>query len=204
MNGLKSKAVGAFFSQEEDWWLLVFEIPTKIKKQSPSWCYRTLVCSTYWKKNTQYKLEGAQGKQFRQTWFFLNWSHVIDIQKSVPDLRTQTRVFWHHNSQWWWEDKVNLPDLSWSTIWAQTVPQLSCARFPGKSESQDMEPFLNESDSILIKLISASSAKSRQVPAGAICTCPHQHLQKGESTGFSSHNCYVWSSEAPYTFCLTA
>lgn len=101
-----------------------------------------MVSPTYWKKNTQSKFEGAQGKQSTQTWHFLNWSQVTDAQKFVLDLRTQSRVFWHHNSQWWWEDKVNLTDLSWSTIWGQTVPQLSSALFPGKTESQCMEPFL--------------------------------------------------------------
>lgn len=142
-----------------------------------------MVSPTYWKKNTQSKLEGAQGKQSKQTWHLLNWSQVTDAQKFVLDLRTQSRVFWHHNSQWWWEDKVNLTDLSWSTIWGQTVPQLSSALFPGRTESQRIEPFLNKSDSLLIRLISASSARWRQVPWGATCTCPHQWLQEGESTG---------------------
>lgn len=33
------------------------------------------------------------------------------------------------------------------------MPQLSSVLFPGKTESQCMEPFLNKSDSILIKLL---------------------------------------------------
>lgn len=179
------------------YWSLKYPRKGKIKKQSShSGVTEHSLVPHIERKNTQTKLEGAQGKQFRQTWLFLNWSQVTDAQKFVLDLRIQPRVFWHHNSKWWWEDKVNLPDLSWSTIWGQTVPQLSSSQFPGKTESQCMETFLNESDSVLIKLISASSAKSRWVPWGAICTCPHQHLLQERVQGFSSCKCCVWSSAA--------
>lgn len=157
-----------------------------------------MVSPTYWKKNTQSKFEGTQGKQSTQTWHFLNWSQVTDAQKFVLDLRTQSRVFWHHNSQWWWEDKVNLTDLSWSTIWGQTVPQLSSECSVSRKNWITMHGTLsNKSDSILIRLISASSANEGEFHEEPLPLAHTSNSRKERVQGFSSHNCSVWSSAAP-------
>lgn len=94
---------------KDSWCVLLYRplkqpLKCKFKKLSPP---SGVGCPRYWKtKNhktqTQSKLQGAQCKQSRESWFVLNWSQVIDTQKSVVELKTQTRVFWHHNSECWW------------------------------------------------------------------------------------------------------